>query len=143
MADYAKELRDMQERVEQSDSGMMRSDETKARLRNLSERIRQAESAGAGRGKQGGPTAKELADYERKQDAGIYTAEKGNPPQDVDSASAPVKKAKGGMTAKFMSFSKTGKPAGMKKVTKMASGGSASSRADGVATKGKTNCKMY
>jgi hypothetical protein len=52
-------------------------------------------------------------------------------------------KAKGGMTAKFMSFSKTGKPAGMKKVTKMASGGSASSRADGVATKGKTNCKMY
>jgi hypothetical protein len=122
---------------------MMRSDETKARLRNLSERIRQAESAGAGRGKQGGPTAKELADYERKQDAGIYTAEKGKPPQDVDSASAPVKKAKGGMTAKFMSFSKKGKPAGMKKVTKMASGGSASSRADGVATKGKTNCKMY
>ena len=52
-------------------------------------------------------------------------------------------KAKGGMTAKFMSFSKKGKPAGMKKVTKMASGGSASSRADGVATKGKTNCKMY
>ena len=143
MADYAKELRDTQERVEQSDSGMMRSDETKARLRNLSERIRQAESAGAGRGKQGGPTAKELADYERKQDAGIYTAEKGKPPQDVDSASAPVKKAKGGMTAKFMSFSKTGKPAGMKKVTKMASGGSASSRADGIATKGKTNCKMY
>ena len=52
-------------------------------------------------------------------------------------------KAKGGMTAKFMSFSKKGKPAGMKKVTKMASDGSASSRADGVATKGKTNCKMY
>ena len=52
-------------------------------------------------------------------------------------------KAKGGMTAKFMSFSKKGKPAGMKKVTKMASGGSASSRADGIATKGKTNCKMY
>jgi hypothetical protein len=42
-----------------------------------------------------------------------------------------------------MSFSKTDKPAGMKKVTKMASGGSASSRADGIATKGKTNCKMY
>ena len=52
-------------------------------------------------------------------------------------------KAKGGMTAKFMSFSKKGKPAGMKSVTKMASGGSASSRADGIATKGKTNCKMY
>jgi hypothetical protein len=142
MADYAKELRDMQERVEQSDSGMMRSDETKARLKNLSERIRQAESAGAGRGKQGGPTAKELQKYEDKQNEGIYTAEKGKPPQDVDSASAPVKKAKGGMTAKYMSFSKTGKPAGMKKVTKMASGGTASSRADGCCTKGKTRGKM-
>jgi hypothetical protein len=51
-------------------------------------------------------------------------------------------KAKGGMTAKFMSFSKKGKPAGMKKVTKMASGGTASSRADGCATKGKTRGKM-
>jgi hypothetical protein len=116
MADYAKELRDMQERVEQSDSGMMRSDETKARLRNLSERIRQAESAGAGRGKQGGPTAEELKKHEDKQDAGIYTAEKGKPPQDKDGASV-SKKAKGGMV-------------------------SASKRADGCATKGKTRGKM-
>jgi len=139
MADYAKELRDMQERVEQSDSGMMRSDETKARLRNLSERIRQAESAGAGRGKQGGPTAEELKKHEDKQDAGIYTAEKGKPPTDPEGA-----KKKGGVikSPKFMSFSKTGKPAGMKKVTKMASGGSASSRADGCCTKGKTRGKM-
>jgi hypothetical protein len=68
-------------------------------------------NAGAGRGKQGGPTAKELADYEKKQNAGIYTENKGSPPQDIDSASAPVKKA---------------------------SGGTASSRADGCATKGKT-----
>jgi hypothetical protein len=45
--------------------------------------------AGAGRGKQGGPTAKELADYERKQNAGIYTAEKGKPP-------SPREMAKGG-----------------------------------------------
>jgi len=52
------------------------------------------------------------------------------------------KKAKGGMTAKFMSFSKKGKPAGMKSVTKKASGGSASSRADGCASKGKTRGKM-
>jgi hypothetical protein len=51
-------------------------------------------------------------------------------------------KAKGGMTAKFMSFSKKGKPAGMKSVTKMASGGTASSRADGCAAKGKTRGKM-
>lgn len=68
-------------------------------------------NAGAGRGKQGGPTAKELADYDKKQNAGIYTAEKGSPPQDIDSASAPVKKA---------------------------SGGTASSRADGIAQRGKT-----
>jgi hypothetical protein len=46
---------------------------------------------------------------------------------------------KGGMTAKFMSFSKKGRPAGIKPVTKMASGGmTASHRADGIATKGKT-----
>jgi hypothetical protein len=109
MADYAKELRDMQERVEQSDSGMMRSDETKARLRNLSERIRQAESAGAGRGKQGGPTAEELKKYEDKQNAGIYTKEKGKPP-------SPREMAKGGLTA--------------------------SKRADGCCTKGKTRGKM-
>ena len=41
---------------------------------------------------------------------------------------------KGGTTAKFMSFSSTGKPAGMKK---MAAGGFTRS-ADGIAKKGKT-----
>ena len=64
--------------------------------------------AGAGRGKQGGPTAKELADYERKQNRGIYTAEMGQPPMD---------------------------PEGMKKGGKISS---ASSRADGIAQRGKT-----
>ena len=49
---------------------------------------------------------------------------------------------KGGMTAKFMSFSKKGKPAGMKPVTKMASGGSFRASANGIATKGKTRGKM-
>lgn len=38
----------------------------------------------AGRGKQGGPTAKELDDYERKQNRGIYTAEMGEPPDEPD-----------------------------------------------------------
>ena len=77
--------------------------------------------AGAGRGKQGGPTAKELADYERKQNAGIYTAEMGKPPQDIDGGSAPVKK----------------------KVVKKAGGGmTASSRGDGIAQRGKTRGKM-
>jgi len=50
---------------------------------------------------------------------------------------------RGGMTAKYMSFTKTGKPAGMKPVTKMASGGvTASRRADGIAQRGKTRGKM-
>lgn len=89
MADYSKKLRDMQETVEQSDSGMRRSDETKGRLRDLAERIRQSESAGAGRGGQGGPTAKELKKYEDKLDAGVFTKEKRMPP-------SPREMAKGG-----------------------------------------------
>jgi hypothetical protein len=43
--------------------------------------------AGAGRGGQGGPTAKQLDDYERKQNAGIYTADKGPPPKNDDMGS--------------------------------------------------------
>jgi hypothetical protein len=45
---------------------------------------------GGGRsGGKGGATAKELADYERKKDAGVYTSEKGKPP-------SPREMAKGG-----------------------------------------------
>jgi hypothetical protein len=83
----------------------------------LEDRLR--EKAGAGRGGQGGPTAKELADYERKMNRGIFT-EGMKPPQDVDGRSAApkkaVKKAGGGMTA--------------------------SSRGDGIAQRGKTRGKM-
>jgi hypothetical protein len=43
--------------------------------------------AGAGRGKQGGPTAKELKKYEEKQDAGVYTKEKRMPPSPREMAS--------------------------------------------------------
>jgi hypothetical protein len=60
--------------------------------------------AGAGRGGQGGPTAKELKAYEDKKDAGIFTKEKRMPPSPRE----------------------------------MASGGTASSRADGIAQRGKT-----
>jgi hypothetical protein len=74
-------------------------------------------TAGAGRGKQGGPTAKELADYERKQNKGIYTAEMGKPPIDPEMA-----KKKGGA------------------IKKMANGGV--TRADGIAKRGKTRGKM-
>ena len=75
--------------------------------------------AGAGRGKQGGPTAKELTDYENKQNAGIYTNEMGQPPMDPESA-----KKRGGL------------------IKKMASGGMASKRADGIAQRGKTRGTM-
>ena len=76
--------------------------------------------AGAGRGGQGGPTAKELADYDRKMNKDIYTEGMGKPPQDIDGRSAApkktVKKAGGGMTA--------------------------SKRGDGIAQRGKTRGKM-
>ena len=85
----------------------------------LEDRLR--EKAGAGRGGQGGPTAKELADYERKMNKDIYTEAMGKPPQDVDGGSAAPKK----------------------KVVKKASGGmTASSRGDGIAQRGKTRGKM-
>ena len=93
--------------------------ENKAKMQTLKDETARRDraldqpNAGAGRGGQGGPTAKELADYERKQNAGIFTAEKGKPPQDVDGGSV-VKKATGGSV------------------------GSASKRADGCVTKGKT-----
>ena len=72
--------------------------------------------AGAGRGKQGGPTAKELKKYEEKQDAGIFTKEKRMPP-------SPREMAKGG------------------KVKKMSTGGFTRA-ADGIAQRGKTRGKM-
>lgn len=82
---------------------------------------RAREKAGAGRGKQGGPTAKELADYERKMNKDIYTEAMGKPPQDVDGGSAAPKK----------------------KVVKKAGGGmTASSRGDGIAQRGKTRGKI-
>jgi hypothetical protein len=47
---------------------------------------------GGGRsGGKGGATAKELKQYEDKQDAGVYTSEKGKPP-------SPREMAKGGVT---------------------------------------------
>ena len=72
---------------------------------------RAREKAGAGRGKQGGPTAKELQAYEDKKDARIFTKEKRMPP-------SPREMASGGKVS------------------------SASKRADGCATKGKTKGTM-
>ena len=77
--------------------------------------------AGAGRGKQGGPTAKELADYSRKQERKrsgdrVFMAEDGQPPENNDMG--PKKYAKGGMAS------------------------SASSRGDGMAVRGKTRGRL-
>ena len=64
--------------------------------------------------------------------------------EDLNAGASAMKKGGAVKSAKFMSFSKKGKPAGMKNVTKMASGGTtASSRADGIAQRGKTRGKMY
>lgn len=68
--------------------------------------------AGGGRGGQGGPSAKDLRNEERKQNRGIYTAEMGAPPEE---------------------------PEGMKKGGKVSS---ASKRADGIAQRGKTRGTM-
>ena len=78
-------------------------------------------------------------------DGGIYTAEMGQPPQDIDGASAAPKRA---MPAEGRMMKREGR--GMAKADmqkKMApkayaKGGSVSSRADGIAKKGRTNCKM-
>jgi hypothetical protein len=63
--------------------------------------------------------------------------------EELNAGASAMKKGGAVKSAKFMSFSKKGKPAGMKPVTKMASGGTtASSRADGIAQRGKTRGKI-
>jgi hypothetical protein len=73
----------------------------------------------------------------------VYTQEMGQPPQDIDGASAgrKFKKDEPGMPEQPGSRIRVdGKP--VKPEKKMASGGSASRRADGCCTKGKTRGKM-
>ena len=79
-------------------------------------------------------------------DGGIYTADMGQPPQDIDGASAAPKRP---MPAEGRMMKREGR--GMAKADmqkKMmapkgyAKGGSVSARADGIAKRGKTNCKM-
>ena len=69
----------------------------------------------------------------------VYTEKMGKPPQDIDGASAGRKFGKNEPNVPEQPGSRIrvdGKP--VKPEKKMASGGSASSRADGCATKGKT-----
>ena len=89
-------------------------------------------------------------------DGGIYTAEMGKPPQDIDGGSAPMKRPmpkppmamKKPMPKKPM-MPMAPKPRGvpseaptMPGMKKGGSVGSASKRADGIATKGKTKGTM-
>jgi hypothetical protein len=87
-------------------------------------------------------------------EGGIYTAEMGKPPQDIDGASAtkspaPKKAPAPKKPAPKDSVFREGMPVpqdidggSAPKPKKMASGGTASSRADGVASRGKTRGKM-
>ena len=102
--------------------------------------------SGAGRGKQGGPTAKEMEyryseDYMSPDTENKLKEEKRLNKMSAESSSQ--KYAKGGAVKKpqYMAFTKTGKIAGMRDV--MAKGGmTASKRADGIAQRGKTRGKM-
>lgn len=86
----------------------------------------------------------------------VYTAEMGQPPQDIDGASATPSPKKPAMkrpappkkpAPKGEGMFREGMPVpqdidgGSAKPFKK--GGSVSARADGIAKKGKTNCKMY
>jgi hypothetical protein len=92
-------------------------------------------------------------------DGGMYTEKMGQPPQDIDGGSAPAPKpmkrpapkpAMKRATKRPMSDTYTaemGQPpqdidGGSAPMKKYAKGGSVSSRADGIAKKGKTHCKM-
>ena len=70
------------------------------------------------------------AKMKKYRDGGIYTADMGQPPQDIDGGSAPPKKPE----AKKPPVKK---PAPKKPAVKMAKGGSI----DGIAKRGRTHCK--
>ena len=65
----------------------------------------------------------------------VYTADMGQPPQDIDGKSA-------GRKMKKTEPNLPEQPGSAIVVKKLAKGGSASSRADGIAQKGKTKGKM-
>jgi len=86
-------------------------------------------------------------------DGGIYTEAMGQPPMDIDGASAgmPMPKRRAPMPSKMAPEGRMMKREGrgmakadmQKKATpkKYAKGGSVSKRADGIAQRGKTHCK--
>jgi hypothetical protein len=71
------------------------------------------------------------------RDGGIYTADMGQPPQDIDGGSAPPKKPAPKKPASPKKPEPKKPEAPKKPAVKMAKGGSI----DGIAIRGKTNCK--
>jgi hypothetical protein len=104
--------------------------------------------AGAGRGKQGGPTAKEVTDYDRKLDAGVYTIEKGKPPSpremakggSVESTKMDKSQDKAMIVKAFKQHDAQKHKGGSGTSLKLAKGGV--TRADGCVTKGHTKGRM-
>jgi hypothetical protein len=68
------------------------------------------------------------------RDKDIYTAEKGMPPMPDEGPTEDVRIGKGAKRVKNAKDAKS--------IKKYAAGGSVSRRADGIAQRGKTNCKM-
>lgn len=90
----------------------------------------------------------------RYADGGIYTAEMGQPPMDPEGGSVrPTPRVAAKKAAAKKGSSRRGtltpRPADTEPIEQptpvpgMKKGGSVSARADGIAKKGKTNCKMY
>ena len=112
------------------------------------DRLMGKKDAGAGRGFVNPKTVAEMNDEERspaEREARQMMKDR-KAAKEAEAAyekAMPAPYAKGGMTKKYMSFTDSGKPDGMKTVKKMASGGmTASKRADGIAQRGKTRGKM-
>ena len=126
-------LGDMAEKAATPSDKVELSEESKARIArgDLNEKPKAKAKASAGKDSEGGGGGTRSEAKDR------MIMENREPRED--------NMKRGGMTKKpqYMSFSKTGKPAGMRNVTKMASGGAtASRRADGIAQRGKTRGKM-
>ena len=81
------------------------------------------------------PAMKKGGNVKHYRDGGIYTADMGQPPQDIDGGSAPPKKA----PAPKKPEAKKPAPKKPVDVKKFAKGGSI----DGCAQRGKTKCKIY
>jgi hypothetical protein len=112
------------------------------------ERLLGQSEAGAGRGKVNPKTIAEMAAEKRTpaqneaiQEAKDRAAAKLQEAAYNNAMPNPYKKGGNVKSEKYMSFSKTGKPAGMKSVKKMSAGGFTKA-ADGIAQRGKTRGKM-